>query len=357
MPRALLIPVAIHEASGRHISAGLALGGKDCGYVCPECRQPVVAKLGARRRAHFAHLQEGNCAATEESLVHRMAKAAIEENGFVWLPAIELESERTGKGFSQGRARWSFDRVHVEPRIPVAGGAGIIGPDILVDAAGRQLAIEVTYRHPTDGDKVGQYRALGLACMEIVVKGLGNDTPYEDLKRMLRDDVLPSGWLFNRKIDAFLRQDEVEWKAIEENRERERKRKDAIQIEEGLKRIRQHEREQTESWEAMRALKKAVRDNAKPIPVVWREALGTTGAAPQVASCPKSGRKAVGGTPANVELDCRRCEAFGGTAPAFTARYDTVYCAGGYLNSLDLRQLIKARATTWAMGMTSPPPP
>lgn len=31
------------------------LRGKDCGCVCPECGQPLIAKLGPERSPHFAH--------------------------------------------------------------------------------------------------------------------------------------------------------------------------------------------------------------------------------------------------------------------------------------------------------------
>lgn len=227
MPSNLLIPVAIQAASGRYIDARAAVRGKDCGCVCPECGRAVVAKHCTIKRAHFAHLQEADCPATEESLIHRMAKAAIEENGFLWLPAIELNSERTGLRFVQNRVKCHFDRSHVEPRIPAAGGLRVIGPDILVEAAGRQLAVEITYRHPTEADKIQEYRALNLACMEIVVRDLSGETPYEDLRRMLRDDALPSGWLFNRKIDAFHREEEARSKEISDRLESERRREEA----------------------------------------------------------------------------------------------------------------------------------
>lgn len=340
-PGQLLIPFAINILSGKYVSAGVSLRGKDCGCICPECKQPVVAKHYNKRRAHFAHLHEANCSATEESLIHKATKAAIEENGFLWLPPIDLESPRTRMALHQKRTKFNFNHSQIEPRLLVANGQTVIGPDILVEFDGRKLAIEVTYKHPTENEKILQYKALNLACIEIVVTTLTSDTAYEDLRRMLRDDALPNAWLFNRKIDVFLRNEEAKWKEINERIESERKREEIEKIKKSRELIQKHERRQADSWEAIRALKKAVRENMDAKPVSWLAAASGTDLVACVNDCPKLAKSHDIKAPANVEANCRKCQAFGGTAPSFTRKYNTVFCAGTYLNTLSLKQLVE----------------
>lgn len=75
--------------------------GKNCNCYCPECKNPLIAKNSipkefAKKEHHFAHQKGCLCEASDETLLHSIAKDIIFEDKAIMLPVSESQRIPSG---------------------------------------------------------------------------------------------------------------------------------------------------------------------------------------------------------------------------------------------------------------------
>ena len=159
----------------RLVSIASVPNGKECGLVCPECKQPLVAKkghkqdLGRGHAPHFAHLVEGICSPQKafESEIHLLAKQIIFDTKKVAVPAYK------GKFIAFEGTLVKFSKVLVEQP-----DLNDLRPDCIGTCATKlvgdyiqqqDLWIEIHNTHAVDSKKLAIIRNKHIFCIEIDV--------------------------------------------------------------------------------------------------------------------------------------------------------------------------------------------
>lgn len=211
----------------RHISE--VENGGDCDCICPKCETALIAHQGEVNQHHFAHRPEYEraCVGAVESMLHRLAKEAIESRKGVVVPDLVARfRERTRVEFS---SRWfDLDEVVLEQR------TGDIKPDIIArkrlsDGTWRELLIEIWVAHRCGAKKIAKIRALGISCIEVDLSKMPRDPTREQVERFIAEAA--STWLFNllqdeidSKLKAAVEREEAE---ARERAQQELRRKEA----------------------------------------------------------------------------------------------------------------------------------
>ena len=187
------VALAFGEApDGRMVSIADVPSGKACGMVCPGCRAPLSAKKGAVIAHHFAHEANGVCSVAYETMVHKLAKQIISDEGRVHLPKLEVEV--AGLRREVYPASWlAFDRVELEV------WQGGIRPDIVGYKGDRPLAVEVLVTHACSQEKIALVQARQAAMIEVDLSAVPRDASLAALSAAVLRDA-PRRWLFNAKL-------------------------------------------------------------------------------------------------------------------------------------------------------------
>lgn len=341
MPRELLIPIA-RKAGDKQLCHPTDSGVRDVKCECPQCGREVVHRQGERYRPHFAHKAQTNCTASTESLVHLAAKEIIGELGFIWLPSINLVFELSGVVLEEEAKQHAFRQSEKEVSRQTADGT-LIRPDmVLTDNDGRDIAVEITYRHPTGDEKKAIFPALNLPCIELNLSSLPPTIPLGELRKMIATMPENYSWMFNRRL-ARLAQIEAE---------KRRELQQAIRAENAAKQKEERKMER-EAQRVERELRHKIKTEAIQLPVKWRRLLSRIKATPHADDCPKRIRSARGRTFANVVLDCRHCDCYGGTVGAWP-EYSAIRC-GWYIRNAATSGRALAAVTPWWLEQPEPP--
>lgn len=309
MAKDLLIPIAVRKTDGKLCCPDQQ--EKKGRFECPECKAEVFIRSRLGYRDHFVHKKETNCSASTESLVHLAAKEIISELGFIWLPELKVDFPLIGTSLNEEAKTHQF--IECLKEVPIFTKEDRkIQPDLVVkDAKGYRLAVEITYRHPTDDDKKALFPGLNLPCVELDLSELPESIPLDSLRKIIEDSPKNYKWIHNRK-SARLQGEEDALRRIEEAKRVAELR--AKQIEEAKK--------ARETQKAERELVQRVKREAQPLSVTWRDILSRSAKTPHVDKCPKGPRTNRGHSFANASLDCRKCDCYGGVIgpfPYFTA--------------------------------------
>lgn len=65
--------------------------GTDCNCICPLCKEPLLAKQGAIKDWHFAHISKVECIGSEETALHMRAKEILTSLSFINLPGLDVQ--------------------------------------------------------------------------------------------------------------------------------------------------------------------------------------------------------------------------------------------------------------------------
>jgi hypothetical protein len=136
-------------------------------FACIGCRDPLIARLGASRAHHFAHLPGSGCALTRpETALHLNAKERLLQlcaEAFAGRLAVRLEARCPGC-----RRPAPLDLAAAGDAAAPEGAAGSLRADVLVTRRGAPaLAFEVKVSHAVDADKEAALARLGLPALEI----------------------------------------------------------------------------------------------------------------------------------------------------------------------------------------------
>ena len=201
---AAALPFALRD--GVFIGIEEAESGLACGCLCPACGEPVIARKGTRRTHHFSHQRGAVCPDALETTLHRMAKEILEQARRIRLPAVNL-AQRELVLFGE---QWlPFEKVYVEKRLPG------LQPDLIIEARGKPVLVEIAVTHPTEWDKVRLLNRQRLAAIEIDLMTWSKDQEMRNqpiTRQSLRSCLLFSTaykrWLFNPRrhyLEAALR--------------------------------------------------------------------------------------------------------------------------------------------------------
>lgn len=175
--------------------------GKNCGCVCPGCRQTVYAKhcMSGKRAPHFQHAPGSNCATGYETALHLAAKQLIEARAVLAFPELVASLKIVD----------DMGHFHKPERHLVAAGTrrlksvvleerlAQIRPDIRVDAEGLgTVLVEVAVTHFVDECKLKQIEQEGIAAIEIDLSQF-RDATFAALEKALFDDPWCTKWLYH----------------------------------------------------------------------------------------------------------------------------------------------------------------
>ena len=161
------ITYALKDGKPVHVSEverGLA-----CGCTCAACGEPLLARKGKVKAHHFAHKSDGNsCGYGYQSSLHLMAKEAIAELSYIWLPDLYVNvGNGEGNQILLEEARSiTVDEVWLERKV-----GGVI-PDIVIRSGDEQFLLEVYVTHAVDDTKKRKLEAAGLSAMELDLRAM-----------------------------------------------------------------------------------------------------------------------------------------------------------------------------------------
>ncbi len=147
-----------------------------------------------------------------ESVLHWLIKGILENAEFITTP----EYSDTITRYMPDQSSLSR-RVYLERRVYAIGNVrlehrlqGVI-PDVICTASQGQdsleLMIEVAVTHKVDASKLDRIRGLGLACLEIDTKRMGQTgrTTVDELRAMVLDHTRNKNWIYHPAIDLRTR--------------------------------------------------------------------------------------------------------------------------------------------------------
>lgn len=168
--------------------------GLSCNCRCPECNEPLVAKLGREggRQAHFAHRKGSDCHGSYISALHKLAEQIVEEEKAVMVPSYK----------DIDKQKLEFEKVEVEQRVDRKD----LQPDLVgITSDGLRWFIEIRYTHEVDETKRAKLIESEITCLEIDVR----EQTLEGLKSFLLESTESRKWInnpiYDKKIDDSYR--------------------------------------------------------------------------------------------------------------------------------------------------------
>lgn len=182
------------DPSGRLVFVGEVPRGLACQCRCVVCSEPLIARQGAVREHHFAHVSGREpCDVGYESLLHRYAKQVIQTAGGLIVPVDRGIAETLGMHFDANPAT-RLELVDIE----VEKGIQKLRPDLLGHTdQGLAIAIEVAYSSFCDPLKVAQFAQLRLPALEIDLRAFTQEGfEPEAVRKAVIDEYRSKAWLW-----------------------------------------------------------------------------------------------------------------------------------------------------------------
>ena len=186
--------------NGQLVTINDVSSGLSCGCLCPQCKQPLVARKGDQKIHHFSHHKKTDCSGGLETALHIKSKEIFLKHKAIMLPAVpgQLSLKRTvhrypsncGPWMLRGRCysvseqiinQFFYESVFIESKI------GSIRPDVVL-FGDRPFVIELYVTHKTGFEKIREIKKLGLFGVEI------------DLRYLRRLDLLDEKLIENAVI-------------------------------------------------------------------------------------------------------------------------------------------------------------
>jgi hypothetical protein len=174
--------------------------GLKCECRCPSCKAPLIARhaKGSTRASHFAHRGNSGCRHAFETMLHKVAKQIIADNGWIMLPPATLR-DREPPVELKPASKFIAGSVELEKM------KGDIKPDVVMEkrAQGKthELLVEIQVHHKCEPKKLAYIRENELASVEIDLSGIKEIRSEQEIIRQVLMGA-PREWLFNRHIAA-----------------------------------------------------------------------------------------------------------------------------------------------------------
>lgn len=155
-----LLTIGINE-KGEKVTIEDALNGKKCACYCPICHHSLIAKNSiplefAKREHHFAHEKGSLCEATDETVLHQMAKDIIIEKRALMLPPSEDGTRPSGLVHLTKVEKEKWDDIYG------------FRPDVdAITEKGERVLIEFYVSHKVSSKKRNIIISNKLNCIEI----------------------------------------------------------------------------------------------------------------------------------------------------------------------------------------------
>lgn len=177
--------------------------GAQCKCVCPSCSVPVIARQGTEREWHFAHAKGGSCDAGYEVSIHELAKQLLRQRRSPTLPALSASVSATnafGHLITESEELAPAAAVQLDTcRIGVE--CGDVKPDLICNADGRDIHVEITVFHRLSADKKARLEKTGVPCLEIDLSELKTTQATRDgLEAALFAKTNNWAWVFHPRI-------------------------------------------------------------------------------------------------------------------------------------------------------------
>ena len=179
--------------------------GLNCDCRCPGCGTRLVLKQGTKRR-HFAHHNAPGSNHCVESAIHAAAKQVLIECGGLVVPAVSFSLSATTmtgavlyeEDVISTKRRIRFD--HATPEVSIEN----IRPDVVGYRDGRQLLVEMYFRHRVDEEKRGKLKRLGIPAVEIDLSDLDLSAGFNGIRERVVESVIYKEWLLYPRSDEHI---------------------------------------------------------------------------------------------------------------------------------------------------------
>ena len=183
--------------------------GLKCGCVCPVCGGALVARMGTKKQAHFAHYKATDCdvAAAQQTALHLLAKELIMEANGMFFPAAPVYRR---EAFSNERNE-AWEITQRLPEVLEYRPAGFyscsdvilekkisdIIPDIVLARGKQRVLVEIAVTHFIDEEKQMKIERLGLPVLEVDLSDLRTEElNREELRKRLLNTPEKKVWTF-----------------------------------------------------------------------------------------------------------------------------------------------------------------
>jgi hypothetical protein len=171
--------------------------GLSCGLFCPGCSARLMAKMGLKRKAHFAHESGAECAGARMSALHAGAQRELMEacskRMALFVPKMTFSlggAKRVVKGRAVGLISGATER-------PIPGCSRIADAKVKTAASIMmpELFVEILATHAVDEAKARDILASGMPCIEIDLSGMiGTDFGPSELREAVLNGA-PRQWI------------------------------------------------------------------------------------------------------------------------------------------------------------------
>ena len=196
--------------------------GEKCNCTCPECGGILIAKLGEKRRRHFAHKTACDCddEHAQETGVHLLAKEIIRENRRIYVPGFDIAwHEIVPKDIDISvAAQVNIELPHMNGRLVEYDSVEIeksiddIVADAVIKVGGISCIVEVAVTHYIDEAKTKKLEEIGLSALEIDLNDLWKNSPTrDDVVAAVLSDETNRHWAFNPLREQRLREKKNEF--------------------------------------------------------------------------------------------------------------------------------------------------
>lgn len=181
--------------------------GLRCGCVCPGCGQPLIARLGERKRKHFGHRpgSECNIEHAQQTALHILAKNIIEQEKRFAFPGYEISLADVPLA-NDFLVRHRLPQT-LEYRKPYTAECTSVAlekrisdfvPDVVLNIRGRICLVEIAVTHFVDETKQQKIDAAGLPVVEVDLSAfIGQQITREIVRDALIAETANKKWLYN----------------------------------------------------------------------------------------------------------------------------------------------------------------
>ena len=180
--------------------------GLECGCVCPQCDQPLVAYNGLnnKRAKHFQHQSLKACEGVYETVVHHLAKEVILNQGYLDVPDVDYALSEYAWTYQASVVQSTEKRIRTKriqfDSIEVEKSVGNFRPDLRCLINGKVLYIEVAVTHFVDEKKKGKIYKEGNPVLEIDLSKEERIMTQDQLASILSKATDKMTWINNPKI-------------------------------------------------------------------------------------------------------------------------------------------------------------
>ena len=188
--------------------------GLRCKCFCPQCGNPLQAKMGTKRAHHFAHDANCDSRATNQTAIHMLAKEIISSNSSVCLPPVLVYLSELGftaqellgyETLLPEYLEYAPAAIAICNSITLEKRFGSIVPDISISVNGQTIFVEIAVSHFADDKKLQNIVSLGIPTFEIDLSGLLSFEHFsnDELAQILLRPVARKWLLIPNKTEAM----------------------------------------------------------------------------------------------------------------------------------------------------------